>query len=589
MITYEGITMANKKTNRSQPNNFDISFINVVMDGDYGYEQEVPLGILSMAAFLRKEDIKVSIEQCFASKKEFEAWQPENNSDLYGIQLNMMNYDAVIKVSEIIKKHNLSAVIVLGGPFISINAKEVLKNAPSIDCIALGEGEYTSLELCKAVADKKQNLNHIKGLVWREPSGKITKNKLRPQVDDLDTLPFPARDFLEDAKCDPRNYGLIDSIRVISSKGCAGRCTFCCVNALSKALKSKRWRGRSPIHVVDELEWLSTRYGARVFNFSDSSFEDPGVIGKKRSADICNQIIERKLKISAKIYMRCETMKSLEDIELLKLYKKAGIDVIIVGVESGSDYELAFYEKHARVADNFRMIKILQNLDCFCVIAGFIMFGPNSTEETLMSNIEFLRENKLAANMLAVSNTMLLVRDSKLYNILNEEGRIIENYSFVTPPKYIFADSIGEKMAKCWDKTIAKEPITRKTNQVFINIENLRARMTNPMNSEILNSFPKEFNLLSEFFFEMQHTLNIKHSDCFLHTLELSKKNASQEELTACHSSHFGNDYSQLYNKMQSFYDSFLKTVTDKGFGLSGLVFDHFLSAESITKDKPRT
>ncbi len=568
--------------------NFDMSLLNVVMDGDYGYEQEVPLGLLAIAAFLRTNGLEVGIEQCFASKNDFATWKPEKDSNLYGIQLNMMNYDAVIKVSTVIKQNNPSAIIVLGGPFITTKAEKVLQNAPLIDCITLGEGEFTSLELCKAVANQKADFSHIKGLVWRTPSGEIIKNPLRPQVDDLDTLPFPSRDFLEDAKRDPRNHGLIDSIRVISSRGCAGRCTFCCVNELSKALKAKRWRGRSPEHVVDELEWLSTEYGARVFNFSDSSFEDPGKIGKKRSAAICNQILERNLKISAKIYMRCETMKSREDIDLLRLYKKAGIDVIIVGAESGSDYELAFYEKHARAADNLRMIKILQDLDCFCVLAGFIMFGPNSSEDTLMSNIEYLSQNKLAANMMSLGNTMLLVRDSKLYKILNEEGRVIENNSFVTPPKYIFADPLGEKMAKCWDKTMAKEPITRLANQLFVNIENLRSRMTNPMNAEILSTFPKEFNSLSEFFFEIQQDLNKRHSDCFFHTLELSKKGASLNELAACHSSHFDTGYSQLYDRMKVFYDTFLKRVTNKGFGLSGLVFDHFLSAETTLKNKTR-
>jgi len=94
--------------------------------------------------------------------------------------------------------------------------------------------------------------------------------------------------------------------------------------------------------------------------------------------------------------MRCETMTSHEDIDLLKLYKKAGIDVVIPGAESGSDYELRYYGKRATIEDNFRTLATLRDLDLFFVLTGFIMFGPNSTKETLSANLEFIEHTGFA-------------------------------------------------------------------------------------------------------------------------------------------------------------------------------------------------
>ena len=273
---------------------------------------------------------------------------------------------------------------------------------------------------------------------------------------------------------------------MVTSRGCIGKCAFCCVNLFNKIQRGKRWRGRSPERVVDELEMLVRGYGARLFNFSDSSFEDPGQRGKERSRAICNEIIERGLSLSAKIYMRCETMRPPQDLELLQLYKASGIDVIIIGAEAGSDYELDLYQKHAKVEDNFRTANMLRQMDLFYVLVGFIMFGPYSTAETLTSNIDFLERCGLADNLMQVGNVLMLVRGSKLYHRLQEEGRVIEGEKFWQTPRYLFVDPVGEAMAKHWQNLFVRYPATREVNTLQVNLGNLVARMTNPMNRAAL-------------------------------------------------------------------------------------------------------
>jgi len=470
----------------------------------------------------------------------------------------------------------------VGGPFLVSLANDIFRNEPLFDFVIVGEGEYTFLELVQALGKKEPDYSVIKGLLWRDNTGKVRKNELRPLIEDLDTTPFPARDFLDNARRDPKDGGVMESIRIITSRGCAGKCSFCCVNFYNKVPNGKVWRGRSPKHVVDELEMLSNKFGAKLFNFSDSSFEDPGHVGKARSRDICLEIINRKLPISFKIYMRCETMKTDEDIELLRMYKQAGIDVIILGVESGSDYELKLYGKNSTMADNARTLNILRQLDLFYVFAGFIMFGPNSTIDTLCKNIEFLHDAGFADNLYILSNTLMLIRDSKLYDTLNREGRVIESGKFWELPKYTFLDKNVERIAKHWQNIISRFPATKSLNTIQINTGNLIARMTNLMNLPVLLAlhddfyqFKAAFRILSDNFGKLQR-------DYFLNTVRLVEEECSDEELTQSGVGFFDKTYNEYLPEYRDLYEGFLHKITTAGFGLSGLVFEHFYSAVTV-------
>lgn len=555
----------------------------MVHDGDYQYEQEIPLGLATIASFMRHQGYSVTIRQCFASRGESELEKAADvKADLYGIQLNMVNYLSVAKLSEIIKSRHPDAVIVVGGPFLVSLAEEILKRQPLLDFAVIGEGEYTLLELVHSLENGESDFSGIEGLLWRNSADGLRKNGLRGLIENLDTVPFPARDFLETARRDPKDGGVMESIRIITSRGCAGRCSFCCVNFYNRAQKGKVWRGRSPQHVVDELEMLSREFGARLFNFSDSSFEDPGHLGKKRSAEICHEIIRRKLPISFKIYMRCETMKTVEDIELLRLYKQAGVDVIILGVESGSDHELALYGKNSTMADNIRTLKILRDLDMFYVFAGFIMFGPNTTMDILRQNIKFLNDAGFADNLYILSNTLMLIRDSKLYEMLLAEGRVLESGNFWELPKYTFVDSRVERVARHWQNIISRFPNTKALNTIQINAGNLVARMTNPMNVRVLEALKDEYAVFKSEFSKLSEEFGGIQKDYFLHTLDLVDGECTDQALLKSGEDYFQNRYGEYLPRYRELYEGFLQSITGAGFGLSGLVFEHFYSAVTV-------
>ena len=561
-------------------NKIKIGLISVVKTGDYLYEQEIHLGLAAIGSFLREKGYEVEFKQCLPDKGEDELDRAsELEADVYGFQLNIVNYWQVHSIVKKIKARKPNAVTVFGGPFLASLSEKILKNESMFDFIIVGDGEFTLLELLHKLESEENNFSEISGLVWKNESGAVVINEKRRVVENLDIFPFPARDFLEEAM---QNGKLTESLRISTSRGCVASCNFCCVNLYNRVQKGRSWRGRSPKHVVDELEYLSKTYGARVFNFADSSFEDPGEPGKARAAEICQEIIRRKLPLSAKIYMRCETMKTEKDIELLRLYKKAGIDVIIPGVEVGSDDELKLYGKKATFEDNLRTIRILKELDLFYILPGFIMFGPYSTLKTIKTNIEFLGGLELTDNIMLLGNVLMLLRDSKIYQMLMTEGRLLEKPErFWELPKYVFLDPKAEILSKHWQygRIFSRFPDALKVNNLQINIGNLVSRMTNPMNANIFDVLADDFEMFKRKYSQVKSRFSKIQYEYFVKIINFVERDCSDSELKVAANDFFGNTYSRFLPEYFNLYNGFLEKVVKNNFSLSGLIFNAFHSA----------
>ena len=92
-----------------------LGLINVMMDGDFQFDEEIPLGVGMIASTVRRNGFRVTIHQCLASRDEKEierAGQLEAN--VYGFQLNIVNFQNVRAVSDQIKARDPNAVIVPG-------------------------------------------------------------------------------------------------------------------------------------------------------------------------------------------------------------------------------------------------------------------------------------------------------------------------------------------------------------------------------------------------------------------------------------------------------------------------------------------
>jgi len=233
------------------------------------------------------------------------------------------------EVVTLTKNIDKTITVVLFGLHPSARPKECLENSEA-DFVVVGEPEITIKELVEAL-EKKTDLEGIDGLGYRK-EGVIQLNSKRAFIEDLDTLPMPARHLLPmqiyaDAVKENPLRGEITQPNtiVITSRGCPFSCVFC-THAI---VWGKKWRARSPKNVVDELEHIIKTYNIKQIDFADDNLTwDP-----KRMAAICDLIVERNLRFEwfTPNGVRADTLSE----DLLRKMKRAGCKKIRVAPESG--------------------------------------------------------------------------------------------------------------------------------------------------------------------------------------------------------------------------------------------------------------
>ena len=288
------------------------------------------------------------------------------------------------EVASIVKTIDKEIVTVLNGLHSSARPADCLAH-PQIDFVVVGEPEQTMFELANVLEQgNTAGLEKVKGIGFRRRNGETKITPPRPAIQDLDSLPFPARHLLPmelyfaAVKESPLRGEISKPWTVmITSRGCPHNCVFCSSNVVM----GRKWRSRSPQNVVDEIEQLVHTFHIKQIDFNDDNM----TLDKKRMETICKLVVNKKLNIEwyNPTGVRADTL----DENLLAGMKKAGCKKIRLAPESGVQ----------RVVD--RIIKKNQNLKevekavvlskkagikvgCFFVI-GFIGETKEDMKETI--------------------------------------------------------------------------------------------------------------------------------------------------------------------------------------------------------------
>jgi radical SAM superfamily enzyme YgiQ (UPF0313 family) len=244
-----------------------------------------------------------------------------------------------------------------------------------IDFVVRGEPEHTVQEVA-ARASRGEALAGTSGITRRAESGEVVHEAEREKIADLDSLPLPARQLLNNSAYRfPGVDGAITTVK--SSRGCPLNCSFCGYT-LAQGL---RFRFRSPAHVLRELKDLYFTHGIRHVVFRDPIF----TTRKDRVAEICDGIVAAGM---TELEWQCETAVKTLDRELLEKMALAGCKHISLGVESGNDEiqkkhcgnKLSNLEKAHEVFRVCREVGI--ETRAFCMI-GFPEETPAMADETL--------------------------------------------------------------------------------------------------------------------------------------------------------------------------------------------------------------
>jgi len=376
------------------------------------HSEHVGLGYL--AAELRQAGYKVEIMDAGLLRWSVRRTCQEilkRSPEIVGISVVQPAVKNTLTIVKYLRERGLKSHICLGGHFPTLKTHLLLERCPWVDSVVYGEGDITFPLLVKKVLEG-DDWRDIRGIGYRARD-EIKINPPRPLVEDLDSLPFPARDTLFLVLRWGRNAILI------SSKGCYGKCIFCGPRAFYERCPGKKWRGRSAENVVEEIKWLHLGWQVKVIDFLDDNFFGPGEKGKERVEEIARKILTTNLKIRFSIECRVDNVEK----KLFSLLKKAGLYEVRLGVESGVQRLLDLYQKGVTVEENKKAIQILKDLNITCRI-GFIPADPWMSFEEFLKNGEFLREmgSPTAFNITSLS----VVAGTPLEEILRKEGKLIE-------------------------------------------------------------------------------------------------------------------------------------------------------------------
>lgn len=384
-------------------------------------------GLLYILSYIRAKGYTAEIRVYKQSAINFEEIQRINPA-VIGITTYTMNLDAVLTFSSLLKEKMPQMTLCLGGNGVEGDPVKLLDSNKAVDFLILGEGESAFEQLLKAFINKDGKLSEIPGLVYRM-NGAAVMNDRNDKPISLRTIPWMARDLLRDNQYE---------IALISgSRGCTGRCSFCVTGNIKK-----RWRGRTPADIVEEIQHVKNTYGIHVFYFIDCSFENPGE-SYDRVDEIVSLMIDANTDVHYQAFFRSDFHR-MATSEIMSKLKRSGLYCTILGVESANKDGLKLYNKSASVLDHQRCIDLFRAND-ICVELGFIMFQPYTTIECLRDNIRFLYKNNMAfyfdyigsrfSQYPNCSLTEKIFRDGLCYEKNNLHG-----YHFVHPEIQVLYD-----------------------------------------------------------------------------------------------------------------------------------------------------
>ncbi|MDO8636289.1 MAG: radical SAM protein, partial [Dehalococcoidia bacterium] len=350
--------------------------------------------------------------------------------DMVGITCVTGSYGSAINVARLVKAINPDIPVVMGGIHPTIATESVLGNEV-VDIVVRGEGDYTLTQLAAAM-QTQGSLANITGISYKV-QGKIVRNPDRPQIANLDDLPFPAKHLLLEKETYPsRAFG-----RLSTSRGCPYHCIYC----EAHALWTRTVRFRSPENVVQEIEQTKKTFGTRHFYFHDDTF----TLNERRVTTIFDLLIAKDLGIS----WGCETRADRVNPDLARKMKRAGCEYCNIGVESGDAATLIRIKKGVTIEQVRTACQTLK--DAGIAFNAFFMIGfPWETAAEVKKTVALMQELNPERAFLSVVTPY---PGSELYEICKAEGLIPDNFDWSTffhqsPSMYLTRQLTREESAE---------------------------------------------------------------------------------------------------------------------------------------------
>jgi anaerobic magnesium-protoporphyrin IX monomethyl ester cyclase len=311
------------------------------------------------------------------------------------------SYFSAITLSKQLKTKYPDCITIMGGLHPSCMPEEVLKNE-NVDYVFMGEAESNIAEIYNKLKSGL-SINDIKGIAYRK-NGDVRFNDAPELIMNLDDLPpFPYDLF---SKTKKYNFG-----HMISSRGCPYNCSFCCVKAVGK----RKYRYKSALHTVNELELLATDFKQKEIAFFDDNF----LANKNRIVELCDAIQKSKYLKNCSYSFQARSRDLSHGI--LKEMYASGFKTVFFGIETVSEKLLNNVGKDEKPEEIRNAINIAKKIG-FKVMANFLFCLPEETKTIRENCVNFAIENKIDV---VKFNNVVPYPGTDLYTQTMNEGKLL--------------------------------------------------------------------------------------------------------------------------------------------------------------------
>ncbi len=322
-------------------------------------------------------------------------------ADIVGITAYTASVNRAYQIARIYRDHGITTV--MGGIHASMMPEEALNYC---DSVVIGEAES----------------------IWPKVLDDFETGKLQKQYhgkwEDLDNLPIPRRDILQNP------YYQWGSLQ--TSRGCPHNCSFCSVSAFN----GRRFRRRPIDQVLAELEQIPQKN----IMLTDDNIIGHGEKDLEWAKTFFTKIHEKGIK---KYFFTQASILFGEDPELLRLASRAGLRIVLLGIESINPKTLQAYGKKINLKElkHNRHIELITKIRKagIAVVGTFVVGNDDDDLSAFHATLEFIKSSHI--DVLQITKPTPLP-GTQLWEILQDEKRIILNNFPVDWDNYRFTKMV---------------------------------------------------------------------------------------------------------------------------------------------------
>jgi anaerobic magnesium-protoporphyrin IX monomethyl ester cyclase len=297
--------------------------------------------------------------------------------------------------------------LVAGGVYSTLHPHEIMADGAA-DFVVRGEGEWTALELLRALERRERDFSAIPGLTWRDGGGRVVDNPDRERERELDRFPhiytvaeeFRIRERHRLLKALNPLDDYIPGGGFLTSRGCPEECTFC----LDPAVWKRKTRFHSPAYVREVLEycWENFTEGDRSFYFGDATF----ALNRRRLRELFATV--REVPYTYHIQTRADSLTR----EVLEGLRDSNFDSVAIGAESFDDRILSEVVKKRTTREEILGAVRAARSHGLNPILTFIAGLPGESRASLERTVETLRAEGIRE---ATFFPLVVFRGTELY------------------------------------------------------------------------------------------------------------------------------------------------------------------------------